>query len=265
MNDYLPLSRRDAIEARLALGQQVSAQSLAEEFDVSEDAIRRDLRALAAEGKCRRVYGGALPLSPAARPMALRIGEDSVRKGRLARVAAGMVRPGELVFLDSGSTNLAIVEFLGRDLGLTVATNSIDIAGAIAGRDDIELLLIGGAVNRHVGGSVDTSAISAVSLLNIDRCFIGACAVSVTTGMSVHDHADAAFKRTLLKNSATCAVLATTEKFRQSAPYRIATASEIGVLVVEDDLPADEAERLANAGFNLVRAEPATEPASRTN
>lgn len=256
MNNHLPLSRRDAIEARLTLGQQVSATALAEEFDVSEDAIRRDLRTLAAEGKCRRVYGGALPLAPTGRPMAVRVGEGSVRKGQLAKVAAAMIRPGELVFLDSGSTNLAIVDCLTPDLGLTVATNSIDIASAVAKRDDIELLLIGGAVNRHVGGSVDTSAISAVSLLNIHRCFIGACAVTPTTGMSVHDHADAAFKRALLKNSATCAVLATSEKFQQSAPYRIAVASDIEVLIVENDLAADEAERLENAGFNLVRAEP---------
>ncbi|TWF54700.1 DeoR family transcriptional regulator [Neorhizobium alkalisoli] len=236
----------------------MSATSLADEFDVSEDAIRRDLRALAAEGKCRRVYGGAVPLLASARPMALRVSEGSVRKSQLAQAAAKTIKPGELVFLDSGSTNLAMVDCLAPELGLTVATNSLDIAAALARREDIELILIGGAFNRHVGGSVDASAIAAVSLLNIDRCFIGACAVSGATGINVHDHADAIFKRAVLQNSATCSVLATSEKFQERAPYRIATPSQIETLFVESDLPANEAEKLTQAGFNLVRAAPAS-------
>src|SRR5690349_184638 len=62
MSDELPLARRDEIAGRLSAGQPVVAAALATEFGVSEDAIRRDLRALAAEGRCRRVYGGALPV-----------------------------------------------------------------------------------------------------------------------------------------------------------------------------------------------------------
>ena len=71
MTSELPLARRDLIADRLANGLAVVATELAGEFAVSEDAIRRDLRALAAEGRCRRVYGGALPLPLLKRPAAL--------------------------------------------------------------------------------------------------------------------------------------------------------------------------------------------------
>ena len=104
-----PLARRDIILSRLTQGQSVVATALALEFDVSEDAIRRDLRALAAEGRCRRVYGGALPLAKAAAPMWARMEEGRDRKHALGRKAAALIRPGQLVFLDSGSTNLALV------------------------------------------------------------------------------------------------------------------------------------------------------------
>ena len=80
-----PLARRDVILGRLAHGQSVVAAALAVEFEVSEDAIRRDLRALAAEGRCRRVYGGALPLSKAMTPMTERMEEARDRKQALAR------------------------------------------------------------------------------------------------------------------------------------------------------------------------------------
>ena len=88
------------------------------EFDVSEDAIRRDLRALAAEGRCRRVYGGALPLSKATLPMAARMEEGRDRKLALARKAASLAQPGQFVFLDSGSTDLALVTCLPEDYEL---------------------------------------------------------------------------------------------------------------------------------------------------
>ncbi|WP_306171041.1 DeoR family transcriptional regulator, partial [Burkholderia pseudomallei] len=84
---------------RLALGQPVQAAALAAEFHVSEDAIRRDLRALAAEGRCRRVYGGALPVTPACAPMAARIDAARERKAALARTAASLIERGELLFL----------------------------------------------------------------------------------------------------------------------------------------------------------------------
>ena len=94
------MERRDIIAGRLAQGQSVTAGSLAEEFSVSPDAIRRDLRALAAEGRCRRVYGGALPISPASSPIIGRVGEARERKAALAAAAVGLIRPGEFVFLD---------------------------------------------------------------------------------------------------------------------------------------------------------------------
>src|SRR3984957_12673114 len=99
-----PLARRDVILGRLAQGQSVAAVALALEFEVSEDAIRRDLRALAAEGRCRRVYGGALPLSKATAPMAARMEEARDRKQAPPPSAVSVGKPGKCVFLDSGST-----------------------------------------------------------------------------------------------------------------------------------------------------------------
>ena len=137
MPNDIPLSRRDAILARLAAGQAVRSGALAEEFGVSEDAIRRDLRSLAADGLCRRVYGGALPLVGGATPMAERIGEDVQRKQALADAALQFIEPGSFVFLDNGSANLMLVERLPPYLNLSIATSSIPIAAALQHRDEV--------------------------------------------------------------------------------------------------------------------------------
>jgi DeoR/GlpR family transcriptional regulator of sugar metabolism len=253
MHNSLPLSRRDAIAARLAQGEPVVAAAMAKEFRISEDAIRRDLRALAAEGKCRRVYGGALPLNSSL-PMAVRIEQGVERKQALARSAITLIEPDEFVFLDSGSTNLCMVSLLPENLRITLATNSIDIAAAVMKRGDLPLIVIGGTLNLPIGGCVDASAIASVERLNIDRCFIGACAISPTRGISVFDYADAIFKRALLKRSRSCVAMTTIEKLQERAPHRIATPRDIDHLVIEHSTAVADAEALADAGFAVVRA-----------
>ena len=254
MQVQLPLARRDAIAERLAAGDGVVAARLAVEFDVSEDAIRRDLRALAAEGRCRRVYGGALPLTLLTQPMHVRVDEGRERKRALARKAIGTIAPGEFLFLDAGSTNLALVEFLPDDLELTVATNSIDIAGAVLRRPELRLIMVGGAVDPVVGGCIDAAAVQALAGLNIDRCFLGACAVDAERGVGVEFHADAVFKRALLGIARQCVVLATNEKFATRALHRVGALADIGLLVVEHDAPPARLKSLRAAGATLAKA-----------
>ncbi|WP_315772019.1 MULTISPECIES: DeoR/GlpR family DNA-binding transcription regulator [unclassified Bradyrhizobium] len=252
----LPLARRDQIAGRLSAGQAVIATALADEFGVSEDAIRRDLRALAAEGRCRRVYGGALPIVGGMAPMAARIGQDRERKLALARSAARSIARGEFLFLDSGSTNLALAEVLPDDFDLTVATNAIDIAATVLHRQDLQLIVIGGSVHPAVGGCVDADAIMQVQRLNIDRCFIGACAVSAQGGISAVDPTDATFKRTLLSLSRVSVAMVTNEKLETRAPHRIAGAKTISQLTVEHDAPAARLALLRRAGATIMTATP---------
>ena len=255
MNDAIPLARRDAIAGRLAQGQSVSAPALAQEFGVSEDAIRRDLRALAAEGRCRRVYGGALPLLPASVPMAARLGEGRERKEALARAAVAGIQPGEFVFLDCGSTNLAVAVCLPEDHDLTVATNSPDIAAALLRRQDLQLILVGGSLDPVVGGCVDAEAVLGVARMRVDRCFLGACSVSAVDGIGAFSYADASFKRRLLSVSRQALVLVTSEKLGACAPHHVAPLEAVAGLVVEQDAPSVELEALALAGATVLKAE----------
>jgi len=247
MSTDLSHARRDEIAARLASGQAVVAGTLAAEFNISEDAIRRDLRALAAEGLCRRVYGGALPISPASTPLAARIGEAQDGKQALARAAAKTVQPGELIFLDSGSTNLVLVEALPDDIELTVATNSPDIAAAALRRAELSVIVIGGMADPVVGGCVDAMATQAIAQMRLDRAFIGACAVS-PLGIFAFHHADAHFKRAVIAQAAQIAVLAAHDKLDADAPHHVAALGQIDLLILEDKTMPEQHAALAAGG-----------------
>lgn len=252
MTDELPLARRDLIAARLAEGQSVASVQLAAEFGVSEDAIRRDLRALAADGLCRRVYGGALPL--ATRPLSARLGEGVEAKRALATCAARLVGRGELVFLDAGSTHVALVDALPEDFGLTVVTNSVDVAAAVMGRQDLDLLMIGGAVDATIGGAVDAAAVEAVTRLVIDLSFIGVCGVSAESGVGALNHADAIFKRAVMATSHRRVALVTSDKFEARAPYRIGPVRAFSQFVVEQDAPGAPVADLREVGAEVLSA-----------
>ena len=244
------------IASRLAAGGAVTASSLAAEFDVSEAAIGRDLRALAADGICKRVYGGALPISPASSPINVRIDEQPEAKQALARMAVSLVQPGESLFLDNGSTNLALAAALPSDRELTVVTNSIPIAAALLHRSGIKLIMMGGDVSPAIGGCVDASAVLAAQQLNIDRCFLGACSISAEDGISGFDLPDVIFKRTILSASRDVVVMATADKLETRATHLIASLGAIDCLVVEHGTAAVLCARLAKAGPTLLTADP---------
>jgi len=247
----LPLGRRRRIADRLVRGEAVIATSLATEFQVSEDAIRRDLRALASEGVCKRVYGGALPMSPASSSIEVRSGEDIARKRALARTALGLIREGQTLFLDTGSTNLQLAARLPSDLALTVVTNSVPVAATLMGRPGIALVLIGGSVNAAVGGCVDAHSIAELRRFRFDLCVLGACAMSVENGLAGFDMADVDFKRSLLEVSMNVALLLTTTKLGTAAPFHIGPVADVAHIVLEHDAPVEVVSALQRLGVEI--------------
>jgi DeoR/GlpR family transcriptional regulator of sugar metabolism len=233
----LPEERQRLVLDRLARDGRVLSAGLARELGVSEDTVRRDLRELAGAGRCKRVYGGALPLSPESGTAAEREARAPARKAALAREAARLVRPGQLVLLDAGSTNLAIARALPEGLGITVATNAPSVAAALVGRAGIELLVIGGRVDPRAGASVGARAMREVAAIRADLCFLGACAVEAGSGVAAFDHEEAALKAAMLAASGEAAVAATTEKLGAAAPYVVAPLSDLAHLVVEAEAP----------------------------
>lgn len=245
MNLHSPDERQHVILDRLAARGRVLAADLAREFGTSEDTIRRDMRELAAAGLCRRVYGGALPLSPASRTIREREREAPARKAALGAAAAGLVAAGQTVLIDAGSTNAAIARALPPGLGLTVVTNAPAIAAELAGRPGTEVVLLGGRLDPDAGACLGARAVRDVALMRPDLCFLGACAVDSGAGVAAFGFEEAEFKRAAVAASAAVAVAVTNEKLGTAAPHVVAAAAEVAHLVAEAD--ADPA-RLA--GFD---------------
>jgi DeoR/GlpR family transcriptional regulator of sugar metabolism len=250
----LPADRIQLIRERLRKEGRVVAAELALQFGVSEDSVRRDLRELAAEGVCQRVYGGAIAMSPTPHNIAYRSEVNVERKDQLARAAARLVHAGQLVFLDASTTNLAIARHLPQGIGLTVATNSPSIAVALIERTDIEVLLIGGRMDHVVGGTLGVGALQELQQMHPDLCFLGVCSVDPEVGVCSGGAEDSAFKRALVSGCGAIITAVTNEKLGTAAPYFVARLAEISHLVVEADADRGQLDRIRTAGVEIVLA-----------
>lgn len=252
--DTLPSERQQAILQLLQQQGRVLSAQLALDMQVSEDSIRRDLRDLAQQGLCRKVYGGALPASPAFPPLTERQTVQKRQKQALARHAAEQVRAGDSILLDAGSTNSAIAACLPEHQNLRVVTNAPDIALTLMGRAGIEVTQIGGRLDPRIGASVGAQALEAVSGLRVDIFFVGTCAVDAHHGLWAVDGEEAALKRAMLAASSRCIVVATRDKLGAQANHRIGAVEDIDVLVLEADTPQPQIDAFAQRGVDIQLA-----------
>lgn len=245
--------RQDLIRARLDLSGRVIAAELAQELGVSEDTIRRDLREMAASGLCRRVYGGALRMTHASTTMNERMAIAGERKAALARTAAGLIPAGATVFLDAGSTNVALARALPQAAGLTVATNGPAIAAALL-EHDITTIQLGGLIDARSGAAIGAKAMRDAEALRPDVLVLGVCGIDPEAGVTADSFEEAEFKRFVASRSRTVIVIVTNDKLFTAAPYSVAPLSRVASAVIEADAGETEAAVLAAAGIDTLRA-----------
>ncbi len=249
----LARERQSHIRTRLEQYGSVIAADLSAEFGVSEDTIRRDLREMAAAGICERVYGGAMVRTPQ-RPLAARLGEEVDAKRALGAATAALLPEDAVVFMDAGSTNLAVAQAIGEGKRLTIITNAPAIAAVLTDRPEIELIVIGGRIDPQLGAAVDARAASEIGGLNIDAYVIGACGFDPQTGLTAQSFEEQTFKRAVTERSARIIAALTAAKFSVRAPFNVVPLSERLTLVVEDGLPERVISAIGSSSATLVEA-----------
>ena len=254
MSSYLTTERLADIEARLARDGRVVAAELARIYATSEDTIRRDLRALAAEGRCLRVYGGALPATPSRGTLSARAKIAPQAKAALGAALARLVEPGMTVFIDAGTTTLACAQRLSAP-GATVVTHAPSIAAALAENETVRLVTIGGQVDRQVGAALGGGVLAAVEAIRPDLFLLGACGIDADAGITAHSLDDAALKRAVAARAGRVAVAADRSKLGTAAPFAVIDLSACDLLLIEAATPAEVRARFAARGPAIIDVE----------
>lgn len=250
----LTRQRKQLILSRLKQDGQIVAATLSAELGLSEDTIRRDLRALAAEGLLQRVHGGALPASPALGNFAARTQVEPAGKKAIGRAAAALIQPGQVVFLDGGTSCEQLALQLPPTLAATVVTHSPTIAVALVPHPHIEVVLIGGRLFKHSVVAVGAAALEGIRRIHADLYFMGVTGVHPDAGLTTGDLEEAHIKRALMAQSAETWVLASSEKLNAASSCVIAPCSDATGLIVEPGVPRRSTRAFEKLGLSVLRA-----------
>jgi DeoR/GlpR family transcriptional regulator of sugar metabolism len=250
----LTAQRKKQILTRLSRDGQVVAKDLAQEWHISEDSVRRDLRELARAGKLQRVHGGALPSSPADGSLQIRQSVAVREKAILGKTAAAMIRPGQVVILDGGTTAIQIARHLAPDLRATLVTHSPTVAVELAAHPHIEIVILGGRLFRHSMVTVGATLIDAASRLRADLYFMGVTGVHPKAGLSTGDPEEAAVKRSLHERAAETIVLASSEKLLAASAFVVVPIGEVSAIVVPPKTERRTIDLLKKSGVRIVPA-----------
>lgn len=250
----LTSQRKKIILEKLAQDGQVLAKQLSELFGLSEDTVRRDLRELDAEGLLQRVHGGALPVSSAIASFAERNQLESGAKRAIAKVAAALIAPGQVVIIDGGTTSAELVRQLPLSLNATIVTHSPSVAVGLADHPTVEVILIGGRLYKHSIVSVGAAAVEAMSHIRADIYFMGVTGVHPTAGLSTGDLEEAYIKRALAARAAETVVLASAAKLNAASQYAIGDITLAHTIIVERATDDALIAPLQQTGVSVLKA-----------
>ncbi len=250
----LTTERKALIQQVLRRDGRLIAKSFAYELGVSEDTIRRDLRELAAEGLLQRVHGGALPASSATADYPARQSTASSSKALLGLAAARLIQPGQIVFLDGGTTNLQLARQLPLDLKATIITHSPSVAVELACHPSVDVELIGGRIFKHSIVAMGSTSAEAISRIRADIFFMGVTGLHPETGATTGNGEEAAIKRLISRQSGETIVLATEEKLGAASPYQIVPLAEIASIIREPGTDEKSSRLFRSVAIKVLQA-----------
>ncbi len=250
-----PERRRAEIVTLLKEHGECSIIALAERFDVSEMTIRRDLQELCDTGRVIRTYGGATPAERISFEFKFleRARLHAVEKEHIAGVAAAMIRPGDSILLDSGTTTLAIANALPASAGLRVITTSLPIASTLFGRDGFEVVILGGSLRKDAPDLTGALTENNLELIHANVAFIGADAVDLDGGVYNGSLELGRMLQQMARSADRAYAVADHSKIGGRALMRYADLRSWSGLITDSGLNPSAAARLLSRGVKLYQ------------
>lgn len=241
-------ARQREIVAMLRGGMTLSVTGLAEELNVSDETIRRELRVLEEQGIVHREHGGARLAAPTLEgPLNQRMEENADAKIRIARAAAEFVSDGDIVFIDSGTTSCYIARQLVERRSLTVITNSLQVASDLGGINNNRLFLAAGEMDYEYRAFSDSHAQEYVAGFTPHLSILSVGGISLDRGLSDFHPGEAAMSRIAYATSHKVLLGADSSKFGRYGLMHTAELEDVDILVTEKALDADFARAFSHA------------------
>lgn len=226
----IPVLRRQQILDLLTQQEVGYLNELADKLGISESTLRRDLKDLEQQGEVEVLRGGGVRLKKVAVELNLdeKIQLNKEEKERIAKYAASLIYPHDIIFLDPSSLNYLMVDYINFE-DVTVVTNSVAIFNKLV-KQDVKMVLVGGDVKAMTCSCVGPIAEQMISDLRFSKSFLGANGMSLEKGLTNHDVRERAIKKIAIENSVSTYFLVDSSKYGVVTMYKVADIDECTII-----------------------------------
>ena len=248
-------NRRQKVMETLKLSKNVRIAELAKELDVSEMTIRRDLKRLADMSIVTLVHGGAVLNEGAATLPNIRARAQKMmqEKSRIASYCADLIKEGNAVYLDTGTTAMEIAESLKSRKNIAVLTHSLPIRNILADSDDIQLISMPGVYNKVKKGFFGEMTCRMISRFQIDIAFIGLSAIDIKTGIMSPDFQDQAAKLAMIERARKKVAVFDHTKIGHVMFTQVCPINSLNMIVTDKLADKEFIERVRRSGVEVVQ------------
>lgn len=246
--------RRQKILALMQSEGRVIVGNLSKIFGVSQITIRKDLDSLQERGLVQRSHGGALPPTSSAMfdpSLQEKQKQHAPQKQRIAAAAAAMVTDGSCIMLDSGTTTAAVAHALRKFSGLTIITNSINIAAEF-GSTSFEVILTGGSLRKNSFSLVGPIAEDVLKEMHADILFLGVDGFDLEIGLTTPNILEARVNRAMVASARKVVAVCDSTKFSHRSLSRIVPVTALHHVITDSGLPESMAEALRNLNIEVT-------------
>lgn len=237
------ISRIDQLEQYVLEHRTASIDALCEEFNISKNTVRRDLEVLVARGSVEKVYGGVIACEnttpiPDLVTFHERANRNAQNKQRIAALAASFVRERDIIYIDSGTTTMNVVDHLSHLSTVTIITNSVQVINKSMNYPNINLIVLPGSLKRDTASLIGSSCVEYLEDYNIVRAFMACTGISVQSGICNASTEEYNVKKAALKKSQKHYLLADSSKFGRTSLMTFGDVDQFDYILT-DQMPED--------------------------
>jgi DeoR family transcriptional regulator, aga operon transcriptional repressor len=232
---------------------RVTVDALATRFGISQVTIRADLSALESVGALTRTHGGALLPDEIDQPLGVKQLQQHSEKVRIAQAATALIRDGETIILDSGTTTAEIARALRKAelRSINVITNALNVAALLMDVESVRLIVPGGVLRRESNSLSGPMAEMALANLQADRLYLGADGLDPKIGVMTPHLQEAELNAKMMRIARQVVVVADSSKLLRRNISLIAKVEQIHMLITDTAAPAPAIEELRKRGVTV--------------
>lgn len=237
--------------------KSVKVQDLSKTLDTSMVTIRKDLKILEGKRLLFRNHGGASLESPYVHDRSVSEKEfiNAADKAAVGKKAAGLIGEDQYIILASGTTVLAMAEFINPLNKLTIVTNALNVGIKLAKRDNIEVLQLGGYIRPNSYSVIGHYSEMILNETICSKLFLGVDGLDLEYGLTTSNALEAHLNQQMIKSSKEVIVLADSTKFGKKSFGRICGLEDIDCIITDSKIDSKTADKIVSTGINLIICE----------